>query len=213
MSNVLNELDNASKRDDIPSFRPGDTVKVHVKVVEGTRERNPDLLWAVRGGTGYAAPSSSSTTTRSTAPGAAPGSPRTVLTAARARPCAPVRWRATSASVSARGPAMRRAAARRRASDASRPRATATSEPAARSRAARRRTSTPRRLSSRSRRGSPRSPLSLPSSSTTRWSICGARTSPPASAFSAAKPCWPLRVVVHDHDRNLLRPADQRCVR
>lgn len=24
---------------DIPSFRPGDTVKVHVKIVEGTRER------------------------------------------------------------------------------------------------------------------------------------------------------------------------------
>ena len=39
MSNVLNELDNASKRDDIPDFRPGDTVKVHVKVVEGNRSR------------------------------------------------------------------------------------------------------------------------------------------------------------------------------
>ena len=26
-------------RKDIPSFRPGDTVKVHVKIVEGTRER------------------------------------------------------------------------------------------------------------------------------------------------------------------------------
>ena len=39
MSNILNELDNASKRDDIPAFRPGDTVKVHVKVVEGNRSR------------------------------------------------------------------------------------------------------------------------------------------------------------------------------
>jgi large subunit ribosomal protein L19 len=39
MSNILNELDNASKRDDMPSFRPGDTVKVHVKVVEGNRSR------------------------------------------------------------------------------------------------------------------------------------------------------------------------------
>src|SRR5881398_2985529 len=39
MSNVLNELDNASKRDDIPAFRAGDTVKVHVKVVEGNRSR------------------------------------------------------------------------------------------------------------------------------------------------------------------------------
>lgn len=26
-------------RDDIPDFRPGDTVKVHVRVVEGNRER------------------------------------------------------------------------------------------------------------------------------------------------------------------------------
>ncbi|HHV65213.1 MAG TPA: 50S ribosomal protein L19 [Peptococcaceae bacterium] len=26
-------------RTDIPSFRPGDTVKVHVKIVEGSRER------------------------------------------------------------------------------------------------------------------------------------------------------------------------------
>ncbi|GAA3133252.1 large subunit ribosomal protein L19 [Kribbella aluminosa] len=39
MSNVLNELDNESKRDDIPALRPGDTVKVHVKVVEGNRSR------------------------------------------------------------------------------------------------------------------------------------------------------------------------------
>jgi len=39
MSNVLNELDDAGKRDDVPAFRPGDTVKVHVKVVEGTRSR------------------------------------------------------------------------------------------------------------------------------------------------------------------------------
>ena len=39
MSNVLNELDGASKRDDVPAFRPGDTVKVHVKVVEGSRSR------------------------------------------------------------------------------------------------------------------------------------------------------------------------------
>ncbi len=35
----LDFLDNASKRSDIPSFRPGDTVKVHVKVVEGNRSR------------------------------------------------------------------------------------------------------------------------------------------------------------------------------
>jgi large subunit ribosomal protein L19 len=33
------ELGNASKRDDLPDFRAGDTVKVHVKVIEGTRSR------------------------------------------------------------------------------------------------------------------------------------------------------------------------------
>jgi large subunit ribosomal protein L19 len=32
-------VDRASLRDDIPAFSPGDTVKVHVRVVEGTRER------------------------------------------------------------------------------------------------------------------------------------------------------------------------------
>ena len=35
----LDALDKASLRDDIPAFRAGDTVKVHVKVVEGTRSR------------------------------------------------------------------------------------------------------------------------------------------------------------------------------
>jgi large subunit ribosomal protein L19 len=32
-------IDRDSLRTDIPEFRPGDTVKVHVRVVEGTRER------------------------------------------------------------------------------------------------------------------------------------------------------------------------------
>ena len=32
-------IDRDSLRDDVPSFSPGDTVKVHVRVVEGTRER------------------------------------------------------------------------------------------------------------------------------------------------------------------------------
>ncbi len=36
---TLDNLDAESLRDDIPDFRPGDTVKVHVKVVEGTRSR------------------------------------------------------------------------------------------------------------------------------------------------------------------------------
>lgn len=32
-------VDRDSLRDDVPEFRPGDTVKVHVRVVEGNRER------------------------------------------------------------------------------------------------------------------------------------------------------------------------------
>ena len=36
---VVAELGNAVKRDDVPDFRAGDTVKVHVKVVEGNRSR------------------------------------------------------------------------------------------------------------------------------------------------------------------------------
>jgi len=39
MSNVIHELGNAVKRDDVPDFRAGDTVNVHVKVVEGSRSR------------------------------------------------------------------------------------------------------------------------------------------------------------------------------
>jgi len=35
----LDAVDAASLRDDIPNFRAGDTVKVHVKVVEGNRSR------------------------------------------------------------------------------------------------------------------------------------------------------------------------------
>jgi len=37
--NTLDALDAASLRSDIPDFRPGDTVKVHVKVIEGNRSR------------------------------------------------------------------------------------------------------------------------------------------------------------------------------
>lgn len=36
---VIKMLEQEQLRSDIPEFRPGDTVKVHVKVVEGTRER------------------------------------------------------------------------------------------------------------------------------------------------------------------------------
>lgn len=37
--NTLDSLDAASLRSDIPEFRAGDTVRVHVKVIEGNRSR------------------------------------------------------------------------------------------------------------------------------------------------------------------------------
>jgi large subunit ribosomal protein L19 len=36
---TLDSLDAASLRSDLPDFRPGDTLKVHVRVVEGNRSR------------------------------------------------------------------------------------------------------------------------------------------------------------------------------
>jgi large subunit ribosomal protein L19 len=36
---TLDFLDKASMRSDIPDFRAGDTVKVHVNIIEGTRSR------------------------------------------------------------------------------------------------------------------------------------------------------------------------------
>ncbi len=39
MSNVIADLGSAQKRTDVPEFRAGDTIKVHVKVVEGNRSR------------------------------------------------------------------------------------------------------------------------------------------------------------------------------
>ncbi len=37
--NPTDLIDRDSLRDDVPDFAPGDTLKVHVRVVEGTRER------------------------------------------------------------------------------------------------------------------------------------------------------------------------------
>src|SRR5438105_6812219 len=37
--NTIDLVENPRLRDDLPEFRPGDTVKVHVRVVEGNRER------------------------------------------------------------------------------------------------------------------------------------------------------------------------------
>jgi large subunit ribosomal protein L19 len=37
--NVIVQLEKEQQKESVPELRPGDTVKVHVKVVEGTRER------------------------------------------------------------------------------------------------------------------------------------------------------------------------------
>jgi len=39
MHTAIAEIEQAQVRDDIPGFRPGDTLKVHVKVTEGNRSR------------------------------------------------------------------------------------------------------------------------------------------------------------------------------
>lgn len=39
MANLIDALEREQLKSDIPAFRPGDTVQVHVKVVEGSRER------------------------------------------------------------------------------------------------------------------------------------------------------------------------------
>ena len=36
---ITDVVERAQLRDDVPDFRPGDTVKVHVRVVEGNRSR------------------------------------------------------------------------------------------------------------------------------------------------------------------------------
>jgi large subunit ribosomal protein L19 len=36
---ITDVVERAQLRDDLPDFRPGDTVKVHVRVVEGSRSR------------------------------------------------------------------------------------------------------------------------------------------------------------------------------
>ncbi len=39
MQNIIAEVTKDQLRTDHPEFRPGDTVRLHVKIVEGTRER------------------------------------------------------------------------------------------------------------------------------------------------------------------------------
>ncbi|MEH0109115.1 50S ribosomal protein L19 [Tersicoccus sp. MR15.9] len=36
---ILDSVDSASLRTDVPDFRPGDTLKVHVNIIEGNRSR------------------------------------------------------------------------------------------------------------------------------------------------------------------------------
>ncbi len=37
--NIIETLEKEQRRSDIPEFAPGDTVRVHAKIVEGSRER------------------------------------------------------------------------------------------------------------------------------------------------------------------------------
>jgi large subunit ribosomal protein L19 len=37
--NVIDQLEKEQQKESVPELRPGDTVRVHAKVVEGTRER------------------------------------------------------------------------------------------------------------------------------------------------------------------------------
>ncbi|WP_449062989.1 50S ribosomal protein L19 [Planomonospora algeriensis] len=39
MHKLITELEKATLRSDVPDFRPGDTLEVHVRVIEGNRSR------------------------------------------------------------------------------------------------------------------------------------------------------------------------------
>ncbi len=39
MSNIIQRIDEEQMRMDHPNFRPGDTVKVHIRIIEGSKER------------------------------------------------------------------------------------------------------------------------------------------------------------------------------
>jgi large subunit ribosomal protein L19 len=53
VSIMINELEKEQLRADVPAFRPGDTVRVHVKVVEGNRERIQAFEGVVIARSGY----------------------------------------------------------------------------------------------------------------------------------------------------------------
>lgn len=53
--NTIEQIEAAQLRDDIPEFGPGDTVRVHVRVIEGGRERiqlYEGVVIARKGGSG-----------------------------------------------------------------------------------------------------------------------------------------------------------------
>lgn len=52
MNQLITAIDSESLRDNIPVFRPGDSVRVHVKVVEGNRSRIQVFAGAVISRTG-----------------------------------------------------------------------------------------------------------------------------------------------------------------
>src|ERR1700677_3174192 len=47
MHTAIAEIEQAQTRSDIPDFRPGDTLKVHVRVTEGNRSRIQELQGVV----------------------------------------------------------------------------------------------------------------------------------------------------------------------
>jgi len=52
MNKLISEIAQEALRDDLPDFRPGDSVRVHVKVVEGNRSRIQVFAGAVIARTG-----------------------------------------------------------------------------------------------------------------------------------------------------------------
>ncbi|KAA6433075.1 50S ribosomal protein L19 [Agrococcus sediminis] len=50
---ILDKVDAASLRTDVPDFRPGDNVKVHVNIIEGSRSRVQIFQGVVIGRSGH----------------------------------------------------------------------------------------------------------------------------------------------------------------
>jgi large subunit ribosomal protein L19 len=50
---ILDDVDKASLKDNIPAFRAGDNVKVHVNIIEGTRSRIQVFQGVVIGRSGH----------------------------------------------------------------------------------------------------------------------------------------------------------------